>query len=78
MLESQLCLSTYPAYIVCPWAVFQLATLLVPRKIMYVELAGALYHSWIEPQQRAIKVNNSGDEWIVIYLWDTGTKNGLD
>ena len=44
---------------------------------MYVELAGALYHIGITPQHKAIKVNNSGDQGIVIHLWDTEIENGI-
>ena len=57
---------TYLGYIVSPWAVFQLASLLVPWKIIYVELAGALYQIWIEPRHGAIKINNSWGWWYRI------------
>ena len=44
---------------------------------MYVELAGALYHIGITPHHKAIKVHNSGDQGIVIHLWDTEIENGI-
>ena len=79
LLEKELLLylTTYLRCIVSPWAEFQLATLLVPWKIIYVELAGALQHSRIHPGHFAIKVNHRCDLWLVVHIPHTRTKYHL-
>ena len=60
---------THLRYTVSPWGVFQLATLLVPWEIIYVELTAAFYQGWIEPWHRAIKINNSWERWYRIHTF---------